>query len=89
MYLTEFKSILTYSYCAEHIFFAQLSTLRPVGNLLETIDTSCPDKRLPGHLPAGKQAGNRTEMEMVPPTEESPSSHPWQIGDPAGKYGVK
>lgn len=68
MYLTEFKSILTYSYCAEHIFFAQLSTLMPVGNLLETIDTSCPEKRLPGHLPAGKQAGNRAEMEMVPVT---------------------
>jgi len=25
---------------------------------------------------------------LVPPTEESPSADPWQIGDPAAKYGI-
>ena len=25
---------------------------------------------------------------LVPPTEESPSADPWQIGDPTGKYGT-
>ena len=53
-------------YCAGHIFFAQLSALRPVGILLETTDTSCLEKRLPGHLLAGKQAGNSAEMKMLP-----------------------
>jgi hypothetical protein len=40
----------------------------PDGTLLETIDTSCLEKGLPGHLPAGKRAGNSAEMEMVPVT---------------------
>ncbi|RLB88407.1 MAG: RNA helicase, partial [Deltaproteobacteria bacterium] len=25
---------------------------------------------------------------LVPPTQESPSADPWQMGDPAGKYGI-
>jgi len=65
MYLFEFKSIFTYSYRAERIFFAERSILRPVGKLFETIDTSCLEKRLPGHLPAGNPAGNSVEMEVV------------------------